>query len=492
MPCGKRSRVLELPKCSYDISMTSMYSQSFARRRNDFQGNSGMLEIAGSPISYAVCLGSPGGSLIDDAGRSAGWFETLCFVSPVLPFVGVHRPTLFITIVLLVLAGGSFSFAQDAPQRPTIAPVPQKAASDPEVPDPFLSETRAAGPYVLVDVVPTDAKGQPVVGLKGEDFQVLEKVGWVTQLPEKIAWFRVVDQIRALTPAGSRARLSVPSESRGAGETAAPLTVLLLDGLNSDFSVPGIRQQLAAMADFDCEIVPIDPLCDGVPVAVLRLGPKLEMLQDFSADRGVWQSTLKKAFPEPTLNVGELADSNRTPLGAPVIEGAGDSSSPSPIRNWDRLPSGGSDLTRRVQLTMDTIRAIARRLAGYPGRKRLIWVSSSFPFSIAPDPGINEHDDAGSYRNQAATVMNALWNARVSVYPVQPGPAATTVEDTVGRADATSPMEEFAGLTGGRACFDNDDLRDCFNRALRGGLLHYEIGYYPADGSWQGAFIASK
>ncbi len=154
---------------------------------------------------------------------------------------------------------------------------------------------------------------------------------------------------------------------------------------------------------------------------------------------------------------------------------------------------------------MDAIRAIARHLAGYPGRKKLIWVSSSFPFSIDPDPGTNVVDDPLRYRSQAAVVMGALANARMSVYPARPGlfprspagkaiagqdsssqvAATAPVEASGAYFGATVPMEAIAAQTGSQACIDEKDLVDCFSRVgkrpnrliMKSSTLRPRIGY---------------
>ena len=40
----------------------------------------------------------------------------------------------------------------------------------------------------------------------------------------------------------------------------------------------------------------------------------------------------------------------------------------------------------RVQMTLNALTALARTLAGYPGRKNLIWVSAAFPANLFVDP----------------------------------------------------------------------------------------------------------
>jgi VWFA-related protein len=437
------------------------------------------------------------------------------------------RPTLHLVIVLLVFAGADSVVGQGKPQLPS---TPQPTLVEIGASDTALSEVPGPGRYILVDVVATDPQGNPVTGLTKDDFQIFEKVDWVTQVPEKIADFRVAGKAGALQSATATHELrSTSTKSRGeviaSGNSEADLTVLLLDNLNTDLFSPSVREQVAGMADLGCDRVPVDPTCVTVPIAVMLLGPKLKMLQDFNSDRSVLRFTLRNAFAEKPSQTAEGSDSGAKSAGAgedvlqsgktsvsSLISSPISSSIVSPVRNWDRLPSNLSTRERRVQMTMDAIRAIARHLAGYPGRKRLIWVSSSFPFSIAPDPGANRFDDPLSYRIQAAEVTNALANARVSVYPARPGlfprrpSAGRSSADTSppphdqpeaagipihASADyfaATAPMEEFAGQTGGEACIDVIDLADCFNRVLRHGLSDYEILYAPPAAEWKGGF----
>lgn len=425
--------------------------------------------------------------------------------------------------LLLVFAGADSVVGQGKPQLPS---TPQPTLVETSGPDAGLSEAWGPGRYILVDVVATDPQGNPVTGLTKDDFQIFEKVDWVAQVPEKIADFRVAGKAGALQSATATHELrSTSTKSRGeviaSGNSEAALTVLLLDDLNTDLFSPSVREQVAGMADLGCDRVPVDPTCVTVPIAVMLLGPELKMLQDFNSDRSVLRFTLHSVFAEKPSQTAEGSDSGATSGGArenflqtgkasisysivsPVL---------SPVRNWDRLPSNLSARERRVQMTMDAIRAIARHLAGYPGRKRLIWVSSSFPFSIAPDPGANRFDDPLSYRIQAAEVTNALANARVSVYPARPGlfprrpsagrPTADTSPPPYDQPEAagipihasadyfaaTAPMEEFAGQTGGEACIDVIDLADCFDRVLRHGLSDDEIVYAPPAADWKDGF----
>jgi VWFA-related protein len=380
----------------------------------------------------------------------------------------------------------------------------------------------AAPQFVVVDVIATDVQGHSVTGLTEDDFQIVEKVGWATQVPQKIGSFRVVDTTRLRNMTQRPALLRTPPEARGElradGAPSAPLTILLLDNLNADLLSPSVKEQVASMASLGCEdtraeiegpagyqAVPIDPTCRTVPIAVLLLGSRLEMLQDFDADRNVLRATLDQVFGP------KASKTAATDLAAAVAANESSAAANRPsvllpvIQTWNRVPASGNDRVRRVQMTMDAIRAIARHLAGYPGRKRLIWVSTAFPFSIAPNPRAGPFDDPWSYRGQAATVMNALANARVSLYPARPGLISIQQNSTSARRTpgqpasavtpvqsstdyATVPMQEFAGQTGGLACLDDTYLATCFDRVLHDGLVDYEITYFPPSDNWSEGF----
>ena len=356
---------------------------------------------------------------------------------------------------------------------------------------------------MFVDVVATDPQGRPFNSLTEEDFQVVEKVDWATQIRGKITSFRAADNTarrRTETLETLRTPPATEKESVGVAEPGAPLTVLLLDNLNTDLFAPWVRQQIAGMADLGCDEHSKDPICVNLPIAVLLLGPKLEMLQDFSMDREALRATLHRLFSQmPVLKDPDSAK--------PESDGsAEDSAMLSPIRSWVRERRSGSVDDQRKQVTMDAIRAIARHLAGYPGRKKLIWVSSSFPFSIDPDPATNVVDDPLRYRSQPAIVMDALANARVSVYPARPGlfprilagklagqggspqvaAATAPVEASGAYFGATVPMEVVSGQTGGLACIDDRDIADCFDRVLGDGPVSYEIGYSAAEDRREG------
>ena len=74
----------------------------------------------------------------------------------------------------------------------------------------------------------------------------------------------------------------------------------------------------------------------------------------------------------------------------------------------------------RAKETLGAMAQIGQYLSGIPGRKNLIWLSESFPLSIAPDPETGNNPFAGirDYAEQVKLVANVLTDAQVAVYPM--------------------------------------------------------------------------
>lgn len=365
--------------------------------------------------------------------------------------------------------------------------------------------------HVVVDVVATDKRGRPVRDMTQNDFELHERVGWVGRTQEKIASFRLVDmtapqpappQVEELvrTPQGSYSNLAAVRDP------STPLTVLLMDELNTNMFEPDIRKQVTDLADT------LQSSVHNVPIAVLVLSSNLVMLQDFTENDSQVRSAIRKLMSAGPYREFHYASVEGASPQMQRQFGVASSSSGLPtVRNWDRLEDANNQ-DIRIQMTLNALRAIARHLAGYPGRKKLVWVSGSFPFSIVPDA--SGSDMAQSYRDQIAEVTNALSAARVAVYPIQPGgiwmpdvataarqdrptsarntPQSAYGEELIRQSAAqsalTGTMDEVAVQTGGTACVNANDIGLCFKKALSDGYTYYELGYYPPPQSWTAGF----
>jgi len=275
------------------------------------------------------------------------------------------------------------------------------------------------------------------------------------------------------------------------------------------------------------------------PVAVFLLGRGLRMIQNFTTDPEVLKAALQKAHSaesnattqlepqdDPTKLSFESNDSlppdvaglapNAPPVGSGAVKGpppnnvmAGVAIS---IERFER-ENYASEMDTRVHDTLEALRAIARHVAGYAGRKNLLWISSSFPIAITPNANQNlEFDGLRNYQGQMTEVARALADAKVAIYPMDPtgvqtqalfqpdsrAPAFSGVtgqysnqqldRENQSRVDRKESMEVLADETGGTVCVEDNELGDCVKKAVNDSSSFYEIAYYPDSGSWDGKF----
>ena len=423
---------------------------------------------------------------------------------------------LFRICVFFCMAGSAALAQNDGNSVPSQTPPAPSSAAPQTEPEVLL---KTVTHHVIVDVVAKDKHGRPVRDLTQKDFEIFERVGWIGKTPEKIAAFRLVDMTAPQSSSPPGQLVTVPSGAYSnlvaVRDPKTPLTVVLLDELNTNLFDPDIRKQVLDMADSLRQNV------TNVPMAVLVLSNNLSMLQDFTTDAGEVRSAIRKL-----MSSGPYRDYQFTSRDGPSPElqqqfgVAVDPRALPPIRNWDRL-SDNNNQELRIQMTLDALRALARHLAGYPGRKKLVWLSAAFPFSILPDPS-SDFSMPHSFRDQIAEVTNALSTARVAVYPIQPGGVwmpdvftaarqarpsnpqgmhaaggaqgqASAVGRELARQSAlqnalTGSMDEVASQTGGASCINANDLGVCLKKALSDGYTYYELGYYPQAENWKPGF----
>jgi hypothetical protein len=154
---------------------------------------------------------------------------------------------------------------------------------------------------------------------------------------------------------------------------------------------------------------------------------------------------------------------------------------------------------------LNQLNALAKILAGYPGRKNLIWLSESFPLTLFPesmgqangdgqamrtgiDPGSSASNlqNVASFKTYAALikkVSDALMAAQVAVYPVDAG--------AVGKDDhlaSQHTMDSIAENTGGKSFKNSNDLVLGLRTGIEDGSTYYTLTYYPENKNWDGQF----
>jgi len=308
-----------------------------------------------------------------------------------------------------------------------------------------------AAPVVKLNVVAVDARGQTVADLTREDFQVFD--GGKLQ---HIASFRRND-VKPL-------RAAPPQPNEYSNRSGAPLsraTVILFDLLNARFDdrayaasqlIPALQHVEASDSLFlyiltmDGTLYPVHPLPDPETTARTPAKP--------------WTDDIKPLLDEAARKLFVLR-----PLNLLVDD--------------------------RVRMTYGALEALAARVAETPGRKSIIWISHGMPISIGARSGAFDEID---YTPLLQRLTATLDRANVAVYPVRqpgslaPGAAApgSTDAPSMGLASIET-LEEFAGLTGGRA-YGTVDIAGAIAQAARDARMSYLIAYDPPLDKWDGKY----
>ena len=142
---------------------------------------------------------------------------------------------------------------------------------------------KSESPLVVLDVVVTDKKGQPVHGLKSSDFTVLEKDQEMTL--QSFEEHRT-DQAPPPAPLAPKQALA-PNVFTNISDTSSngPLNVLLMDALNTPIADQMyVREQMLEY---------VKKVPQGTRIAILGLSNRLYILQDFTTDQAVLKAAVQ-------------------------------------------------------------------------------------------------------------------------------------------------------------------------------------------------------
>jgi VWFA-related protein len=422
-----------------------------------------------------------------------------------LPF----RTVLASALVLNLAAGPTILSAQQAPADvPTIT-------------------IRANTRLVVVDVVVTHKNGQPVTGLKPEDFTVEEN-----GKKQKISVFvppGIVNRTAATpTPAGI---FSNHPENLTPGGIP---TVLLIDAANSPFKDQSYgRSQMLKYV--------LEQGQSGRPMAVVTLTDRLRVLQQFTSDPQVLLTAIKNFRPqEQILQPGASApESHGVADSSGGRDGSGGGAVSDSIAQAGLAVQAFADLQigynieRRTMITLDAMRALSRMLGGLPGRKNVVWLTASLPFDLVPEdrsmtdaelladlPGQGSQRSVGvnaagsmaaeqrNLHGQAIREAEAqLASASIAIYPVDLRGLVSGMEGSASSGGSVysdsalsdraiiqvsslqasqGTMEEVAAQTGGKAYINQNEIKEGIALAASDEKASYSLGYYPENKKWDG------
>lgn len=374
---------------------------------------------------------------------------------------------------------------------------------------------------VIVDVVAHDKKGQMVTDLRQEDFKVKED-----GKPQKVSVFAFQRPMALETAGTTQLEALPPNVFRNTPHFKAnsALNVILLDGLNST-----LLNQFYVRAEM---VKFLEKLPQGQPIAIYALGRKLRLLQDFTTDL----TELKKIIQNFK---GESSHLLKSPTGTPevpmTLQGmAGQIAQEMAPGFKAQIESfaqetGADQMDVRIQHTVAALASLARMLAGYPGRKNLIWITEAVPVHIFADnykpvieqeggalvkrlpDGASESRTRRNYDDQLALISNLFADAQVAVYPIDArglvgspffdpannvsgqgamGGMAMSAEGKLAEElfEAHTNMLDIADKTGGKAYYNRNNLERALLGDLDDGSTYYTLGYYPDNKNWDGKF----
>ncbi|HEY5027539.1 MAG TPA: VWA domain-containing protein [Candidatus Angelobacter sp.] len=343
---------------------------------------------------------------------------------------------------------------------------------------------------VVVDVVATDSKGRLIEDLKPGDLNMLED-----GKGQKISNFTFHPPGQTLVNVSSRLPVNVVTNAPAF--QASSLNVMLLDTLNGGFA------EQAYVKDQLLKFLSRAQLTR--PIALFAMEDHLVLLHDFTTDAAALKGVVEKFRPPARNNNAESVESRASAFTTHGV-----------FHNNDR----------DIGTTLNQLNALAKTLAGYPGRKNLIWLSESFPVNLFPENMANgfsgvcsgdacagglggsaghpfasgggqmgspttmssalEGNGEGSYKDYALLikkVSDALMNAQVAVYAVDAG--------AVGKDERIAShvtMNDMADRTGGRAFINTNDLVASMSSSVDDGSTYYTLEYYPENKKWDGQF----
>ncbi len=345
-----------------------------------------------------------------------------------------------------------------------------------QTPDPQPPTFRADTHLVQVTVVVTDSHLNPVKDLATGDFRVFEDGKEQTislfSAEARSASSTAVDVIPG---GGAMVSNQVP--------VSGGVTVILFDRLNTIWG-----EQAQARRNI-IKYLSQAPPTERIGFYVLD-SSHISIVHDFTTDT---QSLLRALT---RLQARESREVNITGEQAPTIPSSGplstavDAQLDAALARMDTMIKS-EELKNRAESTLSAMEAIARHLAGIPGRKNLIWVSSAFPLSF--DDGFG----ARSMYREVSIATRAIADADVSIYPIDArglmGSSAVVARNPIdstlhNEMPSLDSMQMLAERTGGLVYTNTNDLGRALARAVDDARFTYTLGYYPANVKWDGHF----
>ncbi len=374
-----------------------------------------------------------------------------------------------------------------------IAPAQQNQPAIPKGTVKFESNVQ----LVVVDVSVKDKSGNPIEGLTDKDFTITED-----GKPQAIKVFkfqRLEEEARpvpALAPrpqpqnvAEEPAKPAVKSLTANQIAPSRPgevkyqdrrLLVMFFDMTSMPIQ-DQIRAQTSALKFIKSQMTPSDLM------AIMTFSSDLKVLQDFTDDRDILNSTIKK------LTVGEGSD-----LAVDGSTGADNESD-----NGDAFTADDTEFNIfNTDRKLAALESAARMLGSLSEKKALVYFASGVTKTGADNEA------------QLRATINAAIRNNVAFYPIdarglvasaplgdatKASPGSTSMYSGSGARSQQSSFQgqqetlyTLAADTGGKALLDNNDLSMGIQQAQKDISSYYILGYYSSNEKLDGHYRRIK
>lgn len=331
--------------------------------------------------------------------------------------------------------------APESPARPTVRLVPRTAGK--------REQASQVSHQIVLNVLVTDASGEPISGLTERDFTTLEHGA-----PQKVIFFR----------------LAQPAH-----------VILVLDAVNSShWSFAAERK--AVETYLARRHTPL-----ALPTAIAWLTESGIRVQPESRDRGALLGELQDAPRlRPMAAPGKVPEQNIGGVGA-----TGGSILPSDLR-VSRIDPGGNEENQRFGISMKALSRFALREQNAPGRIFVVWVGPGWPLLTGPGfqpdtPEIQAGDfdriaDLSNELSDAQIILNSVASPEIlqdAHLPEDYYASLLTPVTAPGEASASHlALPVLAIHSGGLVLDQNKDLAseiaECLSHAGSGYMLSFE------------------
>ena len=392
-----------------------------------------------------------------------------------------------------------------------------------------IATFRAKTDVVLVPVVVRSKKG-PVEGLKAEQFTVTED--GKPQTVASLEFIKTGGKVERKHPAGEFSNELTASNP-------ARLTIIAIDTINTpfldqSFARNQVLKYVANSMEPNEQIAVLSMNRDGSVKLLHDITTDSAMLakaikgMTATAPGEVTDTKTTPRYSTVELQTMIMGNNQNAGTGDPGLALATQEAQAFQVFKESTGSEGAYELRRNMEATLSSMRQITEAFAGAPGRKTFVWITGSFPFDITssaeltspknytygitgqdssayiarnsvsgalpplPESKIAINDeDMGPMRQEFRTLLQQLAAANIVLYPVDARGLMTLNSEASDhnfnsilqqydreRAQTSqTTMETMAAMTGGKTCYNKNEITNCVHDASADSDGYYLLSY---------------